>query len=89
MKPLSPEFIQVPMGLGYFHEGFDREGKRIDGPAPTKVMVNKPQDELPCTRIILPQADSFLEGQSGIQDRDKALTSLGITQRTVSSILSP
>ena len=44
------------------HESFNREGRRIDGPAPMMIMVTKPQDESPWTRIILPRAGSFLEG---------------------------
>ena len=70
------------------HESFDREGKKMDGSAPMMIMVTKPQDELPWTRIILPQAGSFLEGHSGIQDGDRTLTCLGITWRTVIFILS-
>ena len=53
------------------------------------IIMIKLQDEPPWTRIILPQACSPLEGQSGISDRDKMPTHLGITQKIVNSILFP
>ena len=53
------------------------------------IIVIKLQDGSPWTRMILPQADSFLEGQSRIPDGDRTLTRLGITQKIVILILFP
>ena len=89
MKPLSPGFVWMPIGLDYSSQEFWQRGKGINGSAPMITMVTKPQDESPWTRIVLPQADSSLEDWSRVQDGDKALISLGITQKTVSLILSP
>ena len=74
--------------VGLLSIGVLTEGKGIDGSAPMMTMVTKPPDKSPWTRTILLLTDSSLEDQSRIQDGDKMLISLGITQKTASSILS-